>query len=30
LQTRQDAGAADRLKTANALLDARDAAGEHG
>jgi hypothetical protein len=29
LQTRQDAGAADRLKTTNALLDTRDAAGEH-
>jgi hypothetical protein len=30
LQTRQDAGAPDRLKTTNALLDTRDAAGEHG
>jgi hypothetical protein len=30
LQTRQDDGAPDRLKTANALLDTRDAAGEHG
>ena len=30
MQTRQDAVAADRLKTTNALLDTRDAAGEHG
>ena len=29
LQTRQDAVAADRLKTTNALLDTHDAAGEH-
>jgi hypothetical protein len=28
LQTRQDAGAADRLKTTNALLNTRDSAGE--